>query len=239
MYHNAEILRQQTNKVGARSNTARALWCGEELTTNRDKWSQEVYQHCSEKYTDWYVDTRKQEEEINKLRREATDDYEDGTFCTELPFWALLAARAWMKRNTSNGGETEIVAEMILGLTLPLMLLLWRIFLERFRGRGARPQSWKTLLINFIGKCMLPLRMKDFRGVALMDVVAKLYMSSLMIWLATLPLPKHLGDACCAAYTQGLCVDDVGLLFASILRKHAVWDETHPAFLFSGDRECF
>ena len=74
-----------------------------------------------------------------------------------------------------------------------------------------------------------------FRGIALLDVIVKLYMVALMLWAGTLPVPAHHKCAVIAAYSAGTSAAHVALILASLLRKGSEWEEHHPVYIFSGD----
>ena len=122
---------------------------------------------------------------------------------------------------TANGGGSSVVAELPMALTTPQMFLLYELFLRSFNGELKRPESWKRVLLMFLAKIPAPQRLVNFRGITLLEVIAKLCMAMLMLWAGTFPVPVHHKCAVIAAYSAGASAARVALILAILVRKRS------------------
>ena len=82
------------------------------------------------------------------------------------------------------GRLSPVVAEMILALPLAAVFLIWNLFSIHYLSPADDIViSWHVIVVWFLAKTPAAKEMSKFRGICLIDVLAKWYMNILCILL--------------------------------------------------------
>ncbi len=99
-------------------------------------------------------------------------------------FSDVVRARAQLAQNKVGGGDSTIVTEMIRELPIGAVHHIARMFAQRFAGDGVHDEeretnrSWKKHFMVFLNKVPHAKKLDcDYRGISLLDVVMKWYMT--------------------------------------------------------------
>ena len=118
------------------------------LAADRTKWVKGVRDHCWEKYYDTRRTAEQQWRTVSMLRACMKAVILDGWKAPVLTFDVVLRARTLFQSNKVGGGKDEIVYEMIQGLPLCVVSVLWRLFDARYKGEVYEDmKSWRWLLL--------------------------------------------------------------------------------------------
>jgi hypothetical protein len=154
------------------------LNCDGILTPDRSVWPEEVLATCKERYT--VCEGGLAEHEVGKLRASSQDLGAGGRCRWDMS--VTLAARTKLRKQTSAGGASLIVPEMILAMSWLQLELINDLFMSRFLGDlQGEPPSWRHLVVTFLAKVAKAKELVNFRGICLSDVFAKWYVQGLMI----------------------------------------------------------
>ena len=109
-----------------------ALRCNGRLTSDRDEWSEELYRHCQDKYTDSCVGA-----ELVTQWRSELDEYAawPGAGGNQRTAWDLhvtMAARSQMAVGKAGGGGDGLVVDVFKLLPWSVVLAFHVAFLTRF-----------------------------------------------------------------------------------------------------------
>ena len=129
----------------------------------------------------------------------------------------LKAALKSMKRGRAKD-ESGIIAEMVKDASPSMLGLILDLFNEILCGRSMPPASWKRVVIKVIfkkGDCQLP---KNYRPIALIPILYKVFSRMLCERVAKFVVPKQ--DVEQAAYRKGFSTED-HILAAVILTEQA------------------
>ena len=115
------------------------------MTDDKILWGKELFDKCTDRYTDPRESRDIQQCRIDTLRAVKSTQ--------RLPTTATFEARALMSRGKSAGGESCLVVEMLLALPFNVVMHIARLFSERFEGvKTESIESWVTILLCFIPK---------------------------------------------------------------------------------------
>ena len=120
---------------------------------------------------------------------------------------------------------------MLKALPLIFVFLIYKIFFQRYLGHQVEHVvSWRSIILSFINKEAKPTKMSHFRGVCLLDVLSKMFMSVLVMVLKRQAAPLHWKSACTFAYEAGLSTADLILTIKTLLARAYDWRDTIEHF---------
>ena len=206
------------------------------LTADRTKWVKGVRDHCWEKYYDTRCTAEQQWRTVSMLRACMKAVILDGWKAPVLTFDVVLRARTLFQSNKVGGGKDEIVYEMIQGLPLCVVSVLWRLFDARYKGEVYEDmESWRWLLLIFLPKERHPTTLKDFRGICLMSALSKWYMSAVVLLAKAQPTPLSWKNLGVFAYREGLSCIDALLPIQLVMEAGSERKRENMVCLASGD----
>ena len=169
----AEMILRRGGKMKANL-TMDKLECGGVATVNRDQWKTEVEEHCKNKYEDSNRDVADALAEVDVLR-----SLQDSA--VEILLEDMVQAKAKLSKDKSNGGCSSTVNEWIKSLPAVMMYWLLIAFNARLKGKTVETmRSWLIMTLVFLNKTQVPKKMKDFRGIGLLDCFSIFYLGCLM-----------------------------------------------------------
>lgn len=115
------------------------------------------------------------------------------------PIWNFtitMGKSAALRKRAFPDAGSVIVSEAMLALLNVALFALHTMFIKRFySSSGESLESRKTVSLLFMPKTKWPFDFKDFRGIARLDRLAKLYMAC-VIGLAKQRIPFQSKDTC-------------------------------------------
>jgi len=149
--------------------------------------------HATQKYTDPAETDDVKATRIVSLH--LLSEIEDHPKMVKMNISHVLADRGRMTRNESTGGGSRITTDMIHLLPMSVVFVLATLFCERAcrpRSEVCDPDvgylmSRATTVMLLLPECGRPTCLDEFRGIALLNVLSKWYMASLMCMLDEVP----------------------------------------------------
>ena len=113
-------------------------------------------------------------------------------------------------------------------------------FNARLKGKTVETmRSWLIMSLVFLNKTQVPRKMKDFRGIGLLDCFSKFYVGCLMsVAKRTTRLEHWWLKVVSMAYTPKCCTAHVALLISTLLHRCYEWDGKTSCTIFEGDIEA-
>ena len=212
----------------------KALRCQGILSCDRTLWREHFATECTCKFG--YVEEQEHiERQSLKYMSMAKSRKVDGMGDPNLELSDLLEARSGMTKNTANGGGSSLVNELLLCFPMCFWFWLLGVFRKCHAGEMGVPMAWRIIILFFIAKVKNPELFKQFRGVALLASLAKLFCGVLVISMTRSLRPNAFCLALSLAYTKGRCCSDVIFILNSIIAKIYEWRGRLDGYIFSGD----
>ena len=143
-----------------------------------------------------------------------------------------------MAAGTANGGESLVVAEWLKSVPLLVCFVVLKLFFDRLYGAEVhRIHSWKVLVMLLLPKVARADVLTKFRGVVLLDLVAKWYVGSIIVLCERYPIPPRSKWVVQLAYERGKEVSHAFHGINSLVRTTADWPNHLSLTVFSGDIE--
>jgi hypothetical protein len=147
----------------------------------------------------------------------------------------VLRGKARLSKNSSSGGGSVMVGEMLRSLPYCVVIMVHYLFAARYMADSPELMvSWHTIIIVFLAKIRGPKRMDEHRGISLLDVFSKWYTSCLVLMLSEYPRPwshcivNYMGDG-------ALGREYASSVFQLLLNKSAEWSNIIPVSIFECD----
>ena len=130
------------------------------------------------------------------------------------------------------GSEDQIVVEMLRHLDVDVLDLLADVFRLRLLGHHSEhyDDSWKVCVANLVAKVKRPETIKQFRPIAILPVLSKLY-SKLILFLAKPHMRELRGPQ--FAFTQGHQPHEVVYILRALIERSIEWNI--PIWILDGD----
>lgn len=196
----------------------------DQLSCDREHWRDQLERCCRDKYSGVSLQTYVLDA-YNRYASIATSQRLDGLFVAseELTLRDIVEAKVTLNMGTSSGGGSGIVTEML--SCFPLVLCFWILaaFRARFLGLADAPISWCLNVLSFLAKCLRPVRLEQYRGIAQLDCLSTLYMSALLGAIARRIKKPRCAAACCFAYAKGRSCAEIVFIINSNLRVSYDW----------------
>ena len=204
---------------------------------DRELWPHEIIAHCEEKYHDPEIADDVIPNMVRELRQEQKDLEQLGCLPPRMTIDCLLWSRSKQSTNRTNGSDSIIVPEMLKLIPITFIYVLLTLFVARYHGDvNEWLPSWAVIVFSFIEKVSRPKRVKDFRGVCLLDCFAKLFMSTLVQMAMKVLLPPQWKLVANFAYTTGLSTTDLNSILKWSMCKGWDWRGGEQVFIASADR---
>ena len=138
--------------------------------------------------------------------------------CNEISLTDVLIAKRTITRGTAAGGGRLIVPDFLCCLPLVVSLFIYTAFHRLFVfGDVATPESWRTILLIMLAKHAFPKLFSHYRGISLLDGVAKWYSGALMCNIERQINTKCQGFACCSAYSKHRSTVEIVLVLVNVI----------------------
>lgn len=152
----------------------------------------------------------------------------------------VLRARAALMNNKGPGGGDPCVPEIlkeIPAIVVELVEQVRGLFCLRLAGRFVEElDTWRKLVLVFIGKDAKPEDFNGFRGITMISCFSKWYMGSLMLLYEEKTIrPEHWENVVFLGFSPGQHCGTItsGILMA--FRAAWEWRTTCPLFMLAGD----
>ena len=156
------------------------------------KWMEEIKNHCESKYHDPTVTEAILDAAILTHKNEGKVLEAAGTVPPTLKMSGLLDAKNKQKSGKSNGGLSPLVPEMLKCVPILMLYIISHLFVKRFQGVDVEAiPSWAAIVLCFLPKIARPKCMKHMRGICLLDILSKVYMSMIINYCRAQPPPVH------------------------------------------------
>lgn len=161
------------------------------------------------------------------------------------PEWSwdvTLRARAALTRGKSTG-RSAISSETLLSLSSEALWTLHAMLKAHFETAGASPMSWTRIRLFLLPKSSRPEDWSGFRGICLVNVLSKLFVSCLMVMLRVWS-SEHLGRSWHSiplfGFEQECKAEDLLTCLQARVAEAAEWPEQRPVVVASSDvRQAF
>ena len=206
---------------------------------DRTLWPGIVADHCRDKYEDISFTDSDASKLLDDLRTDQKNIEMLGHISPPKHFSDVAAARARLNKNKVNGGGSETVAEWIFLLPITVMYLIFKMMRDRYTGETTEViDSRRNIILTFLEKTAAKsVGMKHFRGICLLDLVAKWYMSCVLLIMERQHDPFKM-IAANSAYSTGISIVHVALLLLQhVLRVSYDWRRSVKAVIAQGDIE--
>ena len=152
-----------------------------QATADRKQWRSGLESFLADKYMDESATEEAQVQQDKFLRAVQHLDELDGLRATEWTFGTTMRARTRLKLGRAAGGGDILVPEMLAALSWVACMVVHACFVLRYMGDPTSTDlSWSLIELILIGKVRNPKEFKDFRGISLINILAKWYMAGLM-----------------------------------------------------------
>ena len=134
----------------------------------------------------------------------------------------VLRARALLKKEKEAGGKSILVSEFLQALPATVVYMFAEMFIRRFESSAGEDEveSWKVAMMSFLKKvpsvCMLG---EEFRGISLLDVPLKWYLSSVAQSMQEVNLAPKWASPVVFGRGKGRGADQLQALFQVLFAK--------------------
>jgi hypothetical protein len=219
--------------------TVNAPKCDGHVTVDRTAWAKELQKHCYAKYTDEGVDGCKVASWRARLEKYRLSSSETATQVCEWDINITMDARTRFLPGKAAGGGDDLVPEMVLALPWAVVYIIHCLFARRFHGRIAgEPPSWRRLMLVFLAKVRNAVELNEFRGIALLSVLAKWYMACIMVLLREYTR-QRMGRSWTRhlifGFEEGHNTEQIVVGLTLLVQRGAEWHHVRPVTILSAD----
>ena len=148
----------------------------------------------------------------------------------------MLDAKSGLSNETASGGGSKVVNEHLHVMPLQFFFWLLSVFALRFDTAICKsPASWRKIVMVFLAKQQAPYMFKHFRGIALLEIVSKFYMGTVVICLQKQIRRTRFTHSVMFVYTKNRSSAEVVLILNKILATLYEWRNVVSGVVFSGD----
>lgn len=196
------------------------------------KWAESLQRHCAQKYgRPAHLEPLTTVSGLNEKVR-----------CSDqgIPEWSwsvTLRARASLSKGKSTG-RSSISAEVLQALSAEAMWSVHMLLRAHYEGDGGSPLSWTQIRWFLLPKMRRPQDWEGFRGICLLNVVSKLFMSGIIVLLkewAKAHLGRQWTEAPLFGFEAGCKCEDLLLCLQSRIAMASEWPRRHPIVVASTD----
>ena len=214
----------QTRNSGVRA-PVMALEIGGEKTSDKGVWANAILQHCQDKYTD------KTSLPTNRQLVDYLDSCKPESFDASKPTLQvrhIFKAISKLARDSSAGGGEVLSTSVLQMMPIIVWYELVHLFSRRFKCQVLNQlteniASWKLIIMVFLKKVSDACNLSDFRGIALLAVLRKVYVASLVIALQENISTFVTASVCSFGFLEGHSVEIVIIVISILFRKHWEW----------------
>lgn len=197
------------------------------------KWSETWLRHCENKYS--RPDHLAPQSTLVKHLNEAVRTSDRG-----VPEWTwsvTLRARASLSKGKSTG-RSAISAEVLQSLSAEALWSLHMLLKAHYEGDGRSPITWTQVRLFLLPELRQPKGWEEFRGICLLNVVSKLFMSGVLILMkdwAKAHLGSDWNDAPRFGFEANCKCEDLLMCLQSRDSMAAEWPRQHRIIVASTD----
>ena len=223
--HHTFALLGERKIVKKKSRTIAQLECKGVMTADKNLWSSGLRDHCLSKYCG-VSSAQELLKGFHVFLSIAADWRIEKRPMPELTLSHVVRAKTGLTKGTASGGGSRLTSDMLCVLPLTLCFYFLEICKQRYFGGEEliqAPTSWHHILLIFLNKVGLPSRFTQFRGIALLDAMAKWYMAAVVLSIAEQIRPSRVAHAACFAYEPGRQCGEMLLIISLIFQVLWEW----------------
>ena len=215
-----------------------SLECHGIQTSDRLQWVKELGLHCLQKYYFPYETSAVQHARIQALRSVQAASELDGRRAPELTPGVVLLARGRMATGKAPGVD-RVVVEMSHLLLVTLVFMIASILAKRYSGECVESiDSWGQILMVFLAKVSSPKELARYRGISLLSVMGKWYMSCLVILAQASPKPAAWRHVCVFGYVTELSTVHITAGLQLLMARGREWEGSSPVYVLNADMKA-
>ena len=231
----ATMMRMKASK----SSEVNALVCGGKPSEDREMWHEEISAFMDQKFNDPTETCEVQTQRVAVFRHRQHEEESRGTASPVMTMDIVVQARSKLLSGKAPGGD-GVVAEMINAIPICTVYIIAHLFAERFSGQKVENvKEWHTVVLFFIKKIQgTTVTMNQLRMISIAPVLAKWYMTAVMIIYDRYPYPPQ-WRLLAVGGLKGLGADYITTSLKLLIERTHEWrsDDEQGFFLVNADVE--
>lgn len=235
----AEKCRDRVHRLGGGA-PARLCVAPGVFTADRSAWRRALHRPCLDKYSfDAEHVLRRREVIMKVLENEQQVMRRDNHKIWRWRIAYTIEARAAVKQGKSPGGRSPLTPEVLQALSWQVLMELDGLFRSLYEDPSKSvPDVWRMLRLTMLPKVSRASELCKFRGISLIDAMAKSYIAALTRLLRCelqACAPSDYKRPLVFGYEEGAAAKQIGVGLSALFQKSSEWQHAQALYVLSVD----